>query len=334
MRLFPHRRRLAAGVGTAALLAGLLGGLSGCGLGTAGGYVPAATLSGKLSDISLKGATIPVGSKNFSENILLGKMALILFKSAGADVKDLTNIPGSSSARQAELDGAIAAMWEYTGTGWINYLGHDKPVEGEQAQYDAVRKEDLAENDLVWLPPAPMNNTYSFAITQESAKKYGITKLSQMGKVPVADRTYCVESEFSNRPDGLKGVLQTYDVPLGKTHGVPEKNIQLYQTGAIYAATAKGDCTFGEVFTTDGRIKALDLTVLADDRHFFPAYNVSLVVRQDLLRDHPQIRDLIAPVAAKLTNKVLLELNARIDVDGEEPADVAHDWLEQQGFIK
>jgi osmoprotectant transport system substrate-binding protein len=179
-----------------------------------------------------------------------------------------------------------------------------------------------------------MNNTYGFAMTQESAKKYGITKLSELDKVPVKDRTFCVESEFSNRPDGLKGVLKTYDVPLGSDKGVPESNIQTYQTGAIYDATAKGDCTFGEIFTTDGRIQALHLSVLADDRHFFPNYNVSLVVRQDLLRDYPQIKDLIAPVSAKLTNQVLLNLNARIDVDGEEPADVAHEWLQQQGFIK
>ena len=308
---------------------------AGCGLGTAGGFVPSSELAGPLQDAeSLDGAELSVGSKNFSENILIGKMALILFKSAGADVTDLTNIPGSASARQAHLEGQIDAMWEYTGTGWITYLGHDKPIKDEQEQYDAVRAEDKKENNLDWLPPAPMNNTYGFAITEESAKKYpDVTRLSDIGKVPVEDRTFCVESEFANRPDGLDGMLKTYGVPQGKANGVPGDNIQLYQTGAIYDATASGRCTFGEVFTTDGRIIALDLKVLEDDKQYFPNYNVSLVVRDEVLEEYPQIEDIIAPVTEKLTNEVLLKLNAQIDVDGREPADVAMDWLRDEGFV-
>ena len=327
-----RRRRLA--VASAGLLCGGLL-LSGCGLGTAGGYVPGGTLAGPLSGVgSLDGATVSIGSKNFSENILLGKMALILLKADGATVVDLTNIPGSASARQAHLEGQIDAMWEYTGTGWITYLGHDKPIPDEQEQYEAVRDEDTAKNSLDWLAPAPMNNTYGFAMTEKSAKKYGISKLSEMKKVPVKERTFCVESEFDNRPDGLSGMLKTYDVPRGKPDGVPGDNIGLYQTGAIYDATAKGNCTFGEVFTTDGRILSLNLTVLEDDRKYFPNYNVSLVVRHSVLEDHPEIQELIEPVAEKLTNEVLLELNAEIDVKGREPADVAAEWLTDEGFLQ
>jgi osmoprotectant transport system substrate-binding protein len=327
----PRRRLAEAAAGLAA--GGVL--LSGCGLGTAGGYVPGGTLAGPLSSVEpLDGVTVSIGSKNFSENILLGKMALILLKADGATVVDLTNIPGSASARQAHLEGQIDAMWEYTGTGWITYLGHDKPIADEQEQYEAVRKEDAAKNSLAWLAPAPMNNTYGFAMTEASAKKYGITKLSEMKKVPVKERTFCVESEFDNRPDGLNGMLTTYDVPRGKPNGVPGDNIGLYQTGAIYDATAKGNCTFGEVFTTDGRILSLNLTVLEDDRAYFPNYNVSLVVRDSVLKDHPEIQELIEPVARKLTNEVLLRLNAEIDVKGREPADVAAEWLTDEGFLE
>lgn len=326
------RQRLA---GTAAALAATALTTTGCLLGTAGGYVPTAELAGPLAEVEdLEGAELAVGSKNFSENVLLGKMALIVFKAAGADVQDLTNIPGSSSSRQAQLSGDIDAMWEYTGTGWINYLGHDKPVTGEQAQYEAVREEDLAENDLVWLPPAPMNNTYGFAVTQDTLRQYDLETLSDIKDVPVEERTFCVEGEFRNRPDGLNGMLKAYGVPLGQPRGVPQDNIQSYQTGAIYAATAGGECTFGEVFTTDGRIRALDLTVLEDDEQYFPNYNVSLVVREEVLEAHPQIADLIAPVAGALTNDVLLDLNADIDVDGREPAEVAEEWLREEGFIE
>ena len=306
--------------------------LAACSLPTAGGYVPTGQLAGPIKDVkSMDGARLAVGSKNFSEQVLLGKMAIILLQSAGANVTDLTNIPGSAAARQAMLDDQIQVMWEYTGTGWITYLGHDKPIPNEKAQYVAVRDEDKKTNDLDWLPPAPMNNTYGFAITKKVYDKYKITKLSQITKVPVADRTFCVESELINRPDGLKGMLEKYGAPLGK--GVPRGNLRTFQTGAIYDATAKGSCNFGEVFTTDGRILALNLKVLEDDRNFFPKYNVSLVVQNHTYQDYPQIKDLFAPVTAKLTNPVLLKLNAKIDVEGQEPAAVAYDWLKKEGFV-
>lgn len=306
--------------------------LAGCGLATAGGPIPSGTLRGPLAGTtSLDGASIAVGSKNFSENVVLGKIALILLKSDGADVEDLTNIPGSASARQAQLSGAIDAMWEYTGTAWLEYLGQEHAIKDSRRQYAAVRDLDLEQHHLVWLPPAPMNNTYAFAVTRASARKYGLRSLSDIRKVPVAARTFCVEPEFRNRNDGLEPMLRTYGVPLGS--GVPQGNLKTFQTGVIYDATASGQCTFGEVFTTDGRILALHLEVLRDDKRFFPSYNVSLVVRQPVLQRYPQIADLIAPVAKRLTNKVLLQLNAEVDVDGKEPTEVAYDWLRSEGFV-
>ena len=311
--------------------------LSGCsiGLGTAGGYTPSGVLDGPLAEVDrLTGATISVGSKNFTEQIILGKMSVILLKSAGAEVKDLTNIPGSSAARQAQLAGQVQAQWEYTGTAWLTYLGETKPIPDAHKQYIATRDADLKRNQLVWLPPSPMNDTYTMAVNAASAKQYGITKLSQMSEVPPDKRTYCVEAEFTNRPDGLKGMLETYGLPLGAAKGVPRDNLRTLQTGAIYDAIAKGTCTFGEVFTTDGRIDALHLTPLEDDKSFFPKYNASFVVRQEVLEEHPQIADLFAPVAKVLTNDVISALNREVDVDGREPADVAHDWLVKEGFLK
>ena len=142
-----------------------------------------------------------------------------------------------------------------------------------------------------------------------------------------------MESELINRPDGLKGMLELYGVPLGSPDGVPQDNLRTFQTGAIYDATAKGECVFGEVFTTDGRIIALDLTVLEDDLNFFPKYNVSFVVSEDIVDQYPQIADLFAPITEKLTDETLIELNAKIDVEGREPADVAFEWLEKEGFV-
>jgi len=126
------RTRLTAAVGAVLGLALT----AGCGLGTAGGFVPTGSLAGPLADVEgLDGASVAVGSKNFSEQLLLGKIAVILLRSAGADATDLTNIPGSASARQAQLEGQVDLEWEYTGTAWISYLGHEKGIPAEDKQY-------------------------------------------------------------------------------------------------------------------------------------------------------------------------------------------------------
>ena len=322
----PSRRSLILGG------AGLLGlGVGGCGLGTSGGFVPSGTLAGPIADVDLSGAKIAVGSKNFTEQLLLGKMAVIVLRAAGADAPDLTNIPGSSSARQAMIEDQVQMQWEYTGTAWIAYLGETKPIPDEKRQYEAVRDRDKKENQLIWLTPAPMNNTYGFAGPSETIKKLGITKLSELAKVPKEDLTFCVESEFNNRNDGFVPMLKTYGLTKGKDF--PDDNVKVLDTGAIYSATDKGTCTFGEVFTTDGRIKALDLTVLEDDKAFFPKYNVAPVVTETVMESYPAVADLLGPVTAKLTDEVLIELNAQVDVDGRDPADVAIAWLTDEGFI-
>ena len=318
------RRTLAALV---ALL--LAGALAACGLGTAGGYTPSGTLAGPIADVDLDGATVSVGSKNFTEQIILGKMAVSLFESAGAQVQDLTNAPGSNTSREAMLAGDMTFAWEYTGTAWVSYMAQDDPIPDEREQYEAVRDKDLADNNLVWLPPAPMNNTYGFAMTRANADRLGISTLSEISSIPESEQSFCVESEFASRNDGFQPMLDTYEIS-----APPPDRVSTLDTGAIYAATAGGTCTFGEVFTTDGRILALDLVVLVDDRQFFPKYNLSGVVNGELLDEYPQIADLLAPVSEKLTNDVLLELNAKVDVDGEDPADVAFEWLTQEGFVE
>ena len=307
----------------------LAGALAACGLGTAGGYTPSGTLTGPLEGVDLGGAKVSIGSKNFTEQIILGKMAVSLFESAGAQVQDLTNAPGSNTAREAMVSGEITYSWEYTGTAWVSYMAQDDPIPDERKQYEAVRDKDLADNNLVWLPPAPMNNTYGFATTRANAERLGISKLSDISKVPENEQSFCVESEFASRNDGFQPMLETYDIP-----APPANRVSTLDTGTVYAATAGGTCTFGEVFTTDGRILALDLAVLEDDRQFFPKYNLSGVVNGELMDEHPEIADLIAPVSEKLTNDVLLELNAKVDVDGEDPADVAFDWLKSEGFVE
>jgi len=128
-------------------------------------------------------------------------------------------------------------------------------------------------------------------------------------------------------------MLEQYGLSRGTADGVPDDNIGIYDTGAIYSATDTGACNFGEVFTTDGRIDALDLAVLEDDLGFFPAYNVAPVFFTKTLKEYPALMDVFAQISPSLTDEVLRSLNRQVDVDGDEPADVAFEWMKSEGFI-
>lgn len=315
---------------TTAVLAGLAiasTALAGCGLRSASGAVLEARPGAIQHYDSLDGAKITVIAKDFTEQLILGNMVSIVLAAAGADVTNLTNTPGSFGVRQAMLDGNADVSPEYTGTGWINYLGNEQPVKGAQAQWQAVNEADRA-NDLTWLPPAPMNNTYAFAIRESEAERLGVTKLSDLERLPKQELTFCVESEFASRNDGFVPMLATYGLTredLGRVTNL--------DTGVIYTATANGDCNFGEVFTTDGRIPALNLRVLEDDRQFFPLYNLTEVIRTEVLEAHPELAEIFGQLNPLMTNEVMLTLNAKVDNDGEDPALVARDWLIEQGLL-
>lgn len=113
----------------------------------------------------------------------------------------------------------------------------------------------------------------------------------------------------------------------------PENHLGRPRTGAVYTATARGTCNFGEVFTTDGRIDSLDLTILEDDLGYFPAYNACAVLNTATLETYPELADVYAQVTPALTDDVLRALNLRVDEGGELPADVAYDFMIEQGFV-
>ncbi len=319
-------------------VAGLVAGLAlcalvpACGLQSANAFIAPAGPA-KIKPVpALNGVQVTVGSKNFTEQLILGKMAETIFQVMGADVQDKTNLAGSVATRQAQLSGDIDMAWEYTGTAWITYMGHTKPIPGRIPQWKAVAKEDLKQNQIVWLKPAPMNNTYAFATPVETQKKLGITKLSQLKQLPVSERTFCVESEFYSRSDGFKPMLEKYGMELGKD--VPRSNVTVLDTGVVYSVTDKGGvCNFGEVFTTDGRILSLNLAVLRDDRQFFPLYNVAANFDEGFIKKYPQVRKVFEMVSKQITTQTMLRLNAKVDVDGADPALVARDWLRQKGFV-
>ena len=282
---------------------------------------------------SLEGADITVGSKDFDEQLVLGNISKVALEAAGATVTDQINLGGTQAARAALTSGEIDHYWEYTGTGWIEHLGNADPIPDRVEQYEAVRADDLAENDIVWLAPAEFNNTYGIAFATSSAEDLGNpTTLGDIGELienEPEQATLCVESEFPSRNDGLPGMEETYG------YEFPGDQVITLDTGLIYAATADGDpCNFGEVFTTDGRIAELDLTVLEDDESYFPLYNAAPNFTADAYNQYGEALDaLFDPISAALTQDVMTELNKRVSSDGERPEAVAQSFLEENGLL-
>jgi osmoprotectant transport system substrate-binding protein len=305
------------------LFAGLTMIVAGCG-GAGGG--------GSSGDVDLSGSEFTVGSKEFTEQLILGQITLQVLENAGATVNDQIGLAGTVAARKALESGEIDMYWEYTGTGWITHLGHTKPIPDSQKQFEAVAKEDLKENDIKWLsPPSPANNTYTMAVRSEAYDKLGVKKLSdfkQLVEENPEEATVCVGTEFSTRDDGLPGMEEAYDFEF------PKENIVKIDEGLIYQQVDKGEqCNFGEVFQTDGRIAGLDLKLVQDDKSFFPIYNPALTVSKEVIEKNPQIAKLFAPISEKLTTDELQKLNAKVDVEGQLEDQVAEEWLSQNGFI-
>ena len=297
--------------------------VAGCG-GAGGG--------GASGDVDLSGAEFTVGSKEFTEQLILGQITLQVLENAGATVNDQIGLAGTVAARKALESGEIDMYWEYTGTNWIVYLGHTKPIPDPQKQFEAVAKEELKKNDIkVLSPPSPANNTYTMAVRSEVYDKLGVKKLSdfkQLVEENPEEATVCVGTEFSTRDDGLPGMEEAYDFEF------PKENIVKIDEGLIYQQTDKGEqCNFGEVFQTDGRIAALDLKLIEDDESFFPIYNPALNVSKEVIEKNPQIAKLFAPISEKLTTDELQKLNAKVDVQGQLEDQVAEEWLSQNGFI-
>ena len=288
--------------------------------GATGAASPGGTVA---SQLDLSGVDITVGSKEFTEQLILGEITKQALSAAGANVSDQIGLQGSSVAREALVSGEIDAYWEYTGTGWINHLGNTEPVEGEEAQFEAVAEAD-AENGIVWFAMAQANNTYAIAVKQDTGPD--IQALSEIAPLTEEGNPgLCAASEFLNRDDGLPGLEEAY--------GFEFEDITEVELGLVY--TQIGDaCTFGEVFATDGRIAAQNLRTLEDDQNFFPKYNVAMTMRQELYSENQEAYDqLFTAISDELTNDRLRELNRQVDVEGQDPADVAGEFLVDIGVI-
>jgi len=270
-------------------------------------------------------ATIRVGSKDFTEQFLIGEMYALVLENAGFKVERKLNLGGTPVAQQALLSNEIDLYPEYTGTGLLTVL--KQPVSSDREEvFNTVHDMYLEQFNLVWLEPSPMNNTQALAMTREGAAKYGIKTISDM--VAVADQLVMAgPPEFQEREDGLPGLKAAYG----------DFNLREYRAvdpGLRYQALTEGESDVVVAFGTDGEIAAFDLVLLEDDKGLFPPYQVAPVVRQDVLEANPEIETALNTLAPVLTDEVMRELNYEVSGNQREPADVAREFLTEQGLIE
>lgn len=305
--------------------------ITACGPGGATGPSARQLDQGSLaSDFDLKGAEFTIGSKEFTEQQILGKILLYALRAAGARTTDQTGLNGSNVVRQALKSGEVDIYWEYSGTGWTQYLKHDKPVRGAQQQFRATAREDRQKNGVTWLAPARFGNQYALARAKDATGAAGrvhtLSDLADFTKKHPDEASLCGASEFLDRE--LSALQKSYDARFP-----PELTYQ-NAFALNYVNVAKASpCRFAEVFTSDARIISLDLEVLEDDRTHFTTELAAVTVRNKTAREHPQLARLAKKLGDALTEKTMIGLNGMVDLEGHTPDEAALSFLTKHGFI-
>ena len=290
------------------------GGSSGSGGGSGGGQ-------------GSKG-TITVGSKNFTEQYILGQMYAQTLEANGYKVNKKLNLGSVQIADQALQSGEIDMYPEYTGTALETVLKYKQAgqLKTPEATYQKAKELYSKRNpaDTV-LQPAPFNNTYGIAVRKEVADKYGIKTLEDVAKNS-NKLIFASFSEFQQRSDGFPNIKKNYNVNF--------KDIKIVNSlGNRYQALAQGDADVAVGFTTDGQLASNKLVVAEDKKKIWPFYYPAPVVRSEVLDKMPEAKKVMNSVSKSLSLETMRKLNSQVDIQNREPKDVARDYLKQQGLI-
>ncbi|MEO0803220.1 MAG: glycine betaine ABC transporter substrate-binding protein [Cyanobacteria bacterium J06642_2] len=280
---------------------------------------------GSADTSSSETTVVRVGSKDFTEQFILGEMYALMLEANGFEVERKLNLGGTPVAHAGLQNGEIDVYPEYTGTGLLTVLKLPTSSDRDEV-YNAVADAYQSQFDLVWLDPAPMNNTQALAVTQEVATEYGLASISDMAAA--ADQLVMIgPPEFEVREDGLPGIQTAYgDFEL--------EGYKAVDPGLRYTALVNGEADVTVAFGTDGEISAYDLIVLEDDRNLFPPYQVAPVVRQALLDANPAVADVLNELAPLLTDATMQRLNNEVSGNQREPEDVALEFLTAEGLVE
>jgi glycine betaine/choline ABC-type transport system substrate-binding protein len=263
-------------------------------------------------------ARIVVGSKNFSEQVLLGEiLAQQIERQLGVRVDRKLNLGGTLLAQGALINGSIDLYPEYTGTALTAIL-KQSPLQDPGAVLGAVRAAYQQQWKLRWLAPMGFNNTFAMIVRGETARSEKLTTLSDAAR----SQTWRmgVGYEFKQRPDGLDGLLASYGL---RTDGDPVT----MDLGLLYKALETHKVDMIAANSTDGQASILDVTILQDSHHYFPPYDCAVVVREDTLARFPLLRGVLEQLSGKLPDAVMRKLNYAVDGEHRDPAQVASEFL-------
>jgi glycine betaine/choline ABC-type transport system substrate-binding protein len=222
------------------------------------------------------------------------------------------------------LTGDFDIYPEYTGTSWLFVL-KEEPIQDPDALYQQVKERYETEFNFTWSERFGFNNTYTLAVRREDAEAYGLETFSDLAAVS-ENFIFGAEYDFFERDDGYDGLVDYYGFNFG---GVQEMDI-----GLKYQAIETGQVSVINAFSTDGPLHVDDtLVVLADDRLFFPTYDLAAVIRMEFLEDHPEVLNVLNMLADQITEEEMALMNYRVDEENQDPEQVAREFLETKGLL-
>ena len=270
---------------------------------------------GKKSD------TIYVGSKNFTESLIVGEIYALALEDAGFKVERELNIAGTL-VHQSITSSEIDVYPEYTGTALMSYLQMDMISDPEEL-YNTVKTEYAERYDIVWLDQTEINDTNGFAMRKDIAERYGITTISDMAR-HASELIMASQGEFEEREDGLPGLRKHYNAEFKFKDIISVDNALKYQT------LLNGQADITPAYSTEGQLSTGEFTYLIDDKNFFPPYYLAPVIRSETLEKFEGADDVLNALCPYLTMDAIIGLNARVDIDHEEYDDVARDFYENK----
>ena len=262
-------------------------------------------------------ATIKVGSKDFTESLILGELYALALENGGYKVERKLNL-GSAIVHTSLVSGTIDFYPEYTGTGLLTVL-KEAPKFDSKEVYNEVSSKYKEKFKLIWLEPSSANDSQGLVITKKAANQFHIHTISDLQKNASSIR-FASQGQFDERADGLPALVKVYGP-------FDFKERKLYDNGIKYDVLHNDKADLAVAYTTEGELSKDEFVVLEDDKHVWPPYNIAPVIRQDVLEKNPEIKDILNKVTAKLDTKTVITLNAEVDIKKREYAEVAKEFF-------
>ncbi|WP_297427551.1 glycine betaine ABC transporter substrate-binding protein [Clostridium sp.] len=267
---------------------------------------------------------ITIGSKDFTEQEILGNiLSELIERKTDITVNRKFALGGAQVIFSAIQNGDVDMYVSYSGTAYGDILKY-KPISDVEKVYNTVKEDYKDKYNIEVLKQMGFNNTYTLAVTKETAKKYNLKTISDLAKVS-NDLTATTTLEFLNREDGLVGLAKKYNFKFKDTVGI--------DGSPRYAALMNKESDVIDAFSTDGLLKKYDLNVLKDDKNFFPPYYAIPIIRAETLKKYPEIKPLVEEVGDLLNDEVMTGLNYEVDELKKDPKDVAIEFLQKNNLI-